>query len=76
MSKQIYSEIELIEKYQRKEISLVEFIVLHPDGWEADFLDFCKINANFAVFSLLCIFVLLELRYGVMVALQILVLPV
>ena len=42
MSKQIYSEIELIEKYQRKEISLVEFIVLHPDGWEADFLDFCE----------------------------------
>ena len=42
MSKQMYSESELIEKYQRKEISLVEFIVQHPDDWEQDYLDFCE----------------------------------
>ena len=42
MSKQIYSESDLIQKYQNREITLVEYITLHPDGMEDDYLDFCE----------------------------------
>ncbi len=37
-----YTESELVQMYQNEEISLLEFVNLHSDGWKEDFEDFCE----------------------------------
>ncbi len=42
MEKTIYNEDELVQMYQDGDITLVEFIGMHPSGWDGEFQDYCR----------------------------------
>lgn len=41
-TKRTYTEDELVQLYQDGIISLVEFIKMHPEGWDDEFKSYCE----------------------------------
>lgn len=42
MEKTIYTEDELVQMYQDGDISLVEFIDMHSEQWQQEYINFCE----------------------------------
>ncbi|MCQ2145944.1 MAG: hypothetical protein MJZ16_00335 [Bacteroidales bacterium] len=42
MEKKFYTEDELVQMYQDGDITLVEFIDMHSEQWQQEYIDFCK----------------------------------
>lgn len=42
MEKKIYTEDELVQMYQDGDITLVEFIDMHSEQWQQEYINFCE----------------------------------
>lgn len=42
MEHRYYNEDELVQKYQRGEISMVDYIDMHSPEWQNEYIEFCS----------------------------------